>query len=92
VIRLPRTRTLLVIAAIAALVALALVVWSVLAGGVVPVMVSMSLGQVIGTLSLVLYLAVVVRDAGRARLLEDRGELPGPDSTPDPDPAEAKET
>lgn len=46
-------------ACVAGLVALALIVWSVLDPRPIPVFLAMSLGQVIGTSSLVLFLAAL---------------------------------
>jgi len=68
--RLPRlsprwSRRLLVASCTSALAALALIVWSVLDPRPVPVVVSMSMGQALGILSLLLYGFVVathVRD------------------------------
>jgi hypothetical protein len=56
------------IACIFALVALALMVWSLLQPTPMPVLVAMSLGQVIGTVSLLMFLAVVLADMRRAHL------------------------
>jgi hypothetical protein len=58
-----------------ALVALALMVWSLLDPTPMPVLVAMSAGQVLGTLSLVAFLAVVAVDLRRAHL---ERELPDP--------------
>lgn len=66
----PGSERLLRLAAICALLALALMAWGLLAPSVVSVMVSMTLGQVIGTASLGLYLVVMARDLRRSRLLE----------------------
>jgi hypothetical protein len=57
-------------ACVAALLALALMVWSLLSPTPMPVLVAMSAGQVLGTLSLLAYLGVVAADLRRARLLE----------------------
>ena len=51
------------------LVALALMVWSVLDPTVWPVLVALSLGQVLGTFSLLLYVIAVARDLGVSRRL-----------------------
>jgi hypothetical protein len=56
-------------AAVLALVGLALFVWSVLDPRPVPVVVAMSVGQGIGTLSFLLYLLAVYLDLRRARVL-----------------------
>ncbi|MBX3185839.1 MAG: hypothetical protein KF819_02445 [Labilithrix sp.] len=46
------------------LVGLALMVWSIVDRTVWPVLVALSVGQAVGTLSFLLYLVVVVRDLG----------------------------
>lgn len=55
---------LLRVACVLGLIALALMVWSVLDRTVWPVLVALSVGQIIGTLSFFLYLVVIVRDLG----------------------------
>jgi cytosine/uracil/thiamine/allantoin permease len=55
-------------ACILALVALALMVWSLLEPTPLPVLVAMSVGQVLGTISLVMFGAVVVADMRQAHL------------------------
>jgi hypothetical protein len=57
---------LLRIAAILALVGLGLIVWSLLDPRPIPIMVAMSVAQGIGTLSFVIFLAVLLEDAWRA--------------------------
>lgn len=61
-LRLPTNDTLLRIACVLALVALPLMVWSVFDPRVWPVLIALSVGQGIGTLSFVLFLVVVARD------------------------------
>ena len=65
-------RRVLMVACCLCLVALGLMVWSLVSPTVMSVMVAMSVGQVIGTLSLVLYLWVVIADLRRARVLGER--------------------
>ena len=67
------------VAAVLALIGLALFVWSVLDPRPVPVVVAMSVGQGIGTLSFLLYLLAVYLDLRRARVLGngDVAEKPG---------------
>lgn len=68
------------VAAVLALIGLALFVWSVLDPRPVPVVVAMSVGQGIGTLSFLLYLLAVYLDLRRARVLgngADVAEKPG---------------
>jgi hypothetical protein len=51
-----------------ALVALGLMVWSLLEPTPTPVLVAMSVGQALGTVSLLLFLAVVAADMRAAQL------------------------
>ncbi len=62
--KIPSNATLLRVACIMALVALPMMVWSVFSPTVWPVLVALSVGQGIGTLSFVLFLIVVARDLG----------------------------
>jgi len=73
-----RRRRALQVACVLGLVANALMAWSVLEPTPVPIMVSMSAGQVIGTLSFLLYLMVVAADLRRARVLGDAPPEPPP--------------
>ena len=59
--------TALRVAAVFTLVALALMVWSMLAPTPLPVMLAMTVGQGFGTLAFALFLYVVVRDLRRDR-------------------------
>jgi hypothetical protein len=61
-------RSILSVASVAGLVALGLMVWSLLEPTPMPVLVAMSAGQVLGTLSLFCYLAVVAVELRRAHL------------------------
>jgi hypothetical protein len=54
-------------ASLLALLAIALMVWSLLVPTPMPVMVAMSVGQALGTLSLAAYLYIVGADILRAR-------------------------
>lgn len=65
------SRRVLVVACGVCLIGLALMVWSLFSPTVLAVMVAMSVGQALGTLSLVLYLWVVIADLRRARVLRD---------------------
>jgi len=69
----PRRARVLRFACVVALLALGLVVWSLVDPRPVPVVVAMSLGQALGTLSFGAYLAVVLADL-RAR--DRRGPRP----------------
>lgn len=60
---------LLVLSALLALLALALMTWSILVPRPIPLVLFMTLGQVIGTVSFVLFLLAVLIDLRRARLL-----------------------
>ena len=84
-IRWPGSERLLRLAAVCALVALALMVWGLIAPSVVSVMVSMTAGQVLGTASLGLYLIVIGRDFRRSRLLDREV---APDEVPETNPEE----
>ncbi len=59
---LPRNETLLRVACVLGLIALPLMVWSIFDPTVWPVLVALSVGQVIGTLSFVLFVIAVARD------------------------------
>ena len=60
--KLPSSERLVRVACVLGLVALALMVFSVLDPTVWPVLVALSLGQLLGTLSLALYVVAVARD------------------------------
>lgn len=61
-------------ACVLALIGIALMVWSLLDPTPMPVLVAMSLGQGFGTLSLAMFLGVVVADLRRAHL--ERAPVP----------------
>ena len=63
-LRFPSNERLVRVAAILALVALPLMVWSILVPTVWPVLVALSIGQVLGTLSFLLFVVAVARDLG----------------------------
>lgn len=73
-LRLPPNEKILRVACILALVALPLMVWSVFDPRVWPVLVALSLGQGIGTLSFVLFLVAVARDLGVKKKLREETE------------------
>ncbi len=56
------------------LIALGLFVWSVLDPDPIPVMLAMSVGQVLGTIATLSFLSVLVTDLIAARVLGDEGE------------------
>ena len=60
--KLPPPRRVMTIACALALFALALIVWPLLDPRPIPVIVAMSVGQVIGTMSFGAFLVVVVND------------------------------
>lgn len=74
--RLPPSERVVRAACVLALVGLALMVWSVFDPTVWPVIVALSVGQVVGTLSLLLFVAVVARDLGVRRRLSRRDPTP----------------
>lgn len=67
--KLPSNHALLRAACVLGLVALPLMVWSVFDPTVWPVLIALSVGQAIGTLSFVLFLVVVARDLALAKKL-----------------------
>jgi hypothetical protein len=70
-LRLPANERLVRVAAILALVALPLMIWSIVDPTVWPVLVALSIGQGIGTVSFVLFLVAVARDLGVKKKIED---------------------
>ena len=78
-IKIPSNERIVQVACILALTALPLMVWSVFDPTVWPVMAALSIGQGIGTLSLLLYVVVVLRDLGvQARLRKAEAGAPAP--------------
>lgn len=71
-LRLPSNERLVRIAAILALVALPLMVWSIIDPTVWPVLVALSVGQAIGTLSFLIFLVAVARDLGVKRKMQEK--------------------
>lgn len=76
------------VASVVGLAALGLMVWSLLDARALPIVVAMSVGQVLGTLSLAVYVAVVIADLRRLRVLDTPTESKAP---PPPDDAEEPE-
>lgn len=74
--RLPSTERLLRFACFLALAALPLMVWSLFDPTVWPVLIALSVGQVIGTLSFLLFLVAVARDLHVRRRLTAQGSPP----------------
>lgn len=79
---------LLRIAVVAALAALGLMVWSFFGAGPLPIVVFMTVGQAVGTLSFALFLAVILADLIRNRLLTKDGPR---SSDPPPEPPSSSE-
>jgi hypothetical protein len=71
--RLPANEKILRVACVLALIALPLMVWSVFDPTVWPVLVALSAGQGLGTLSFALFLVVVARDLGVKKKLRENG-------------------
>ena len=69
-------RWVLILSCLAALLALALIVWSLLDPRPIPVIVAMSVAQGLGTASLLGYLLVVVLDLRRAKVIGADEEPP----------------
>lgn len=77
------------IACVASLAALGLIVWSLVHPKPLPVIVAMSVGQAIGTLSLLFFLGSIVLDLRSRRLLGPGANIPPPaPSNPGKDGAE----
>lgn len=74
--KLPASERLVRVACALALGGLALMVWSVFDPTVWPVLVALSVGQVVGTLSFVIFLVVVARDLGVRKRLAPRDPTP----------------
>ena len=62
-----RSMTLLMVSGALTLVALGLMAWSMLVPTPLPVMLAMTIGQVVGTTAFALYIFVVLRDIRRDR-------------------------
>ncbi len=73
---------LMVWACVLGLIALALMCWSLFDQGWIPIMMAMSVGQGIGTLSFALFLVIVIIDLRQA---EFRPSLPPKSNTPEHD-------
>ena len=71
-LRLPSNERLVRVAAVLALIALPLMVWSLFDPTVWPVLVALSVGQGLGTLSFLMFLVVVARDLHLQRSLASR--------------------
>jgi hypothetical protein len=67
------------LASVFALVGLGLMVWSIVESTPISVIAAMSLGQAVGTLSLLLFLVAIVLDLRKAHVLEGGFKLPHKD-------------
>ena len=76
---------LLRFSAVLTLVGLALMVWSMLDPTVLPVMLAMSLGQVLGTIAFGLYGFVILQDLRRVRRERRESQQIAIDKTRDPE-------
>jgi len=83
-----RSEKILRVACVCALVGLALIVWSVLDPRPAPVLLGLSVGQGLGVLSFLGFVAVVAADLGVKRRIKSSGvdSEPG-DRSPKPPPA-----
>jgi len=79
-LRLPSTERILRVACVLALVALPLMVWSLFDPTVWPVLLALSVGQGLGTLSFALFLVAIARDLHVKRKLQSA--RPPADSAP----------
>jgi len=78
-VKLPPPPRMMTWACVLALFALGLIVWSILDPRPIPVVVAMSVAQVIGTLSFVAFLLVVVKDLqSRYRAVDPKNPEPVP--------------
>ncbi len=89
-LRIPSNDATLRIACVMALLALPLMVWSVFDPTVWPIMVALSVGQALGTLSFFAFLVVVARDLRIRRKLRiqaatDAASLPPPSVSEPPE-------
>lgn len=77
-----RIHRLVVAACVLSLVALGLIAWSLLQPRPIPVIMAMSVGQALGTLSLILFIATMVIDLRGRRILGRRESAPPPPPPP----------
>jgi len=77
-LRFPASEKLLRVACVLALIALPLMVWSLFDPTVWPVLVALSVGQALGTLSFLLFLIAVARDLQLKQRLARKAAAPEP--------------
>jgi peptidoglycan/LPS O-acetylase OafA/YrhL len=75
--KMPKPETVIRFSCLLALAALVLIVWSMVDPHPIPVILAMSVGQVLGTLSFAAFLLVVARDL-RAAQRKQGSEAPPP--------------
>ena len=83
-LRIPSTERLLRAACVLALVSLPMMVWSLFDATVWPVLIALSLGQGLGTLSFALFLVAIARDLHLRRKLVASAAKDGPQSVRPP--------
>jgi hypothetical protein len=81
----PTSEQVVRLAAVVALLALACMTWSLLDPRPIPIMVAMSVGQGLGTLSLGLYAVVVIVEARRAARAAPPPDTDGASERPGPE-------
>jgi hypothetical protein len=74
--KMPTPEAVIRISCVLALAALALIVWSLVDPRPIPVVLAMSVGQVLGTLSFAAFLLVVARDLRAAQRKQRPGAPP----------------
>lgn len=72
--------------AVLGLIALGLMVWGVIVPSPISLVIAMSVGQLFGTLSFVVFLIVVVNDLRRARVFSDDASRSSSAPAPPPEP------
>jgi hypothetical protein len=77
-----RIERLIRLSCIIALSALPLMLWSLVSPRPIPIIVAMSIGQVLGTLSLGLYVLAILLDLRAARVIGVKSLAPPPPSVP----------
>jgi hypothetical protein len=74
--KIPQPEIVIRFSCVLALVALVLIVWSMFDPRPIPVVLAMSVGQALGTVSFAAFLLVVARDLRAAQRKQDREILP----------------
>jgi hypothetical protein len=76
------SRAILRTAAVAAIVAMGLMVWPMFHPDALVIMAALSIGQGLGTISLLAFIYVVIRDMRRSGVFEARTSVPPPSLPP----------